>query len=165
MIYTSDDELIDCEYIRQKKLVQDFHDKFYTEVDTARARNFTTPLIVPQHSKPLISNHDFREFIENGVVTSEMEELRDNLEGFSSNAYAGEVFGMRNLTYTKLNDLKDVPSELRKWLSYHQLKEQCDNRHRQMKKIVHKLHSEDPAEKKAAKEHLERYVVSDILIF
>lgn len=160
MIYTSDGQLMDCEYIRQKKLVLSFLQRFYAEIEQARARNFTSTLTVPKNRHPLVSDHDFREFIDNGIVTSEMEELQYNVQEFAdgqTQAAAGDAFGMRNLTYIPITSEDEIPKDLHKQLNYRRLKHQCDQRHVQMRDLAHGLQSSDPQEQQSAGESLQRH--------
>lgn len=160
MIYTSDGQLMDCEYIRQKKLVASFLDRFYGEIEQARARNFTSPLMVSKNRHSLVSDHDFREFIDNGIVTSEMEDLQYNVQEFATGqsfAADGDAFGLRNLTYIRIASEADIPEDLQKQLNYRKLKHQCDQRHMQMKNLAHGLQSSDPQEQQTAGETLQRH--------
>lgn len=160
MIYTSDGQLMDCEYIRQKKMVRSFLTRFYNEIEQARARNFTSPLMVPKKHHSLVSDHDFREFIENGIVTSEMEELQYNVQEFANGqsfAADGDAFGLRNLTYIPIVSEDDIPNDLQKQLNYRRLKHQCDQRHVQMRDLAHGLQSSDPQEQQTAGETLQRH--------
>uniref|UniRef100_A0A1Q3FYC2 phospholipase A2 n=2 Tax=Culex tarsalis TaxID=7177 RepID=A0A1Q3FYC2_CULTA len=160
MIYTSDGQLMDCEYLRQKKLVADFRNRFYAEIETARARNFTSPLSVPLNHHSLVSNHDFREYLDNGVATPEMEDLQYSVQEFQdgqSAAWQQDAFGLRNLTYIRLESDGDVPEDLREQLNYRRLKHQCDQRHAQMRDLAHGLESSDPQEQQTAGETLQRH--------
>lgn len=160
MIYTSDGQLMDCEYIRQKKMIRSFLTRFYNEIEQARARNFTSPLMVPKKHHSLVSDHDFREFIENGIVTSEMEELQYNVQEFANGqsfAADGDAFGLRNLTYIPIVSEDDIPNDLQKQLNYRRLKHQCDQRHVQMRDLAHGLQSSDPQEQQTAGETLQRH--------
>lgn len=160
MIYTSDGQLMDCEYIRQKKLVLSFLQRFYAEIEQARARNFTSTLTVSKNRHPLVSDHDFREFIDNGIVTSEMEELQYNVQEFAdgqTQAAAGDAFGLRNLTYIPITSEDEIPKDLHKQLNYRRLKHQCDQRHVQMRDLAHGLQSSDPQEQQSAGESLQRH--------
>lgn len=152
MIYTSDGQLMDCEYLRQKKLIADFLNRFYAEIEVARARNFTSPLSVPRNHHSLVSDHDFREYLDNGVATPEMEDLQYSVQEFQQDA-----FGLRNLTFIRLESDEDVPEDLREQLNYRRLKHQCDQRHAQMRDLAHGLESSDPQEKQSAGESLQRH--------
>lgn len=155
MIYTSDGQLMDCEYLRQKKLVADFLNRFYAEIEVARARNFTSPLSVPRNHHSLVSDHDFREYLDNGVATPEMEDLQYSVQ--ESAAWPQDAFGLRNLTYIRLESDGDVPEDLREQLNYRRLKHQCDQRHLQMRDLAHGLQSSDPQEQQTAGETLQRH--------
>lgn len=160
MIYTSDGQLMDCEYLRQKKLVADFLNRFYAEIEMARARNFTSPLSVPRNHHSLVSDHDFREYLDNGVATPEMEDLRYSVQEFQNGqlaAWPQDAFGLRNLTYIRLESDGDVPEDLREQLNYRRLKHQCDQRHLQMRDLAHGLQSSDPQEQQTAGETLQRH--------
>lgn len=160
MIYTSDGQLMDCEYLRQKKLIADFLNRFYAEIEVARARNFTSPLSVPLNHHSLVSDHDFREYLDNGVATSEMEDLQFSVQEFQdgqSSAWQKDAFGLRNLTFVRLESDGDVPEDLREQLNYRRLKHQCDQRHSQMRDLAHGLQSSDPQEQQTAGESLQRH--------
>lgn len=160
MIYTSDGQLMDCEYLRQKKLVADFLSRFYAEIEVARARNFTSPLSVPRNHHSLVSEHDFREYLDNGVATPEMQDLQYSVQEFQdgqSAAWQQDAFGLRNLTYVRLESDGDVPEDLREQLNYRRLKHQCDQRHAQMRDLAHGLESSDPQEQQTAGETLQRH--------
>lgn len=160
MIYTSDGQLMDCEYIRQKKMVHTFLHRFHEEIEQARARNFTSPLTVSKNRHSLVSDHDFREFLDNGVVTSEMEDLQYNVQEFAdgqSFAADGDAFGLRNLTYIRITSEDQIPKDLHKQLDYRRLKHQCDQRHVQMRDLAHGLQSSDPQEQQTAGETLQRH--------
>ena len=150
MIFSSEKQIIDCDYIRKKPMVRGFLDKFYAEIDTARARNFTSPFTASRRG---VSEHEFRDFIENDLIDDdEMNEL----DGYTSSIYPGDAFGLRNLSYLTLRSDTDIPDDLRPLLNYHHLKKQCDERHRQMKDMLHNLNSEDKERKEIAEEHLKR---------
>lgn len=155
MIYTSDGQLMDCEYLRQKKLIADFLNRFYAEIEVARARNFTSPLSVPRSHHSLVSDHDFREYLDNGVATPEMEDLQYSVQEFQEGQQ--DAFGLRNLTFIRLESDGDVPEDLHEQLNYRRLKHQCDQRHAQMRDLAHGLESSDPQEKQSAGESLQRH--------
>uniref|UniRef100_A0AAG5DT90 phospholipase A2 n=1 Tax=Anopheles atroparvus TaxID=41427 RepID=A0AAG5DT90_ANOAO len=163
IIYNSDGEMMDCEYVRQRPMVQQFHTRFYDEFAQARARNFTSPFNVPNgagyHS--LVSDHDFREYIDHDVVTPEMDELQYNAYEFPAGVPASssgiDAFGMRNLTYIPLRDRADIPQELVGQLNFHELKQRCNVRHMQLKEIATGLRSSDPENQRIANEKLQRH--------
>lgn len=136
MIYSKEDELIDCEYVRKKEFVNGFLNQFFNEISTARARNFTTPT-------------NYHKLVHQSMSgDGEMMEMSD--------AAAMDAFGMRNLEYKQIRDENDVPADILPLMNYNNLKRQCDNRHRQMKRIVHDMNSEHPENRKNATEHLNR---------
>lgn len=139
MIYANDDELIDCEYVRRKGFVRGFLTKFFDEIATARARNFTAP--------PTLNDADQRYYSAAAVAP----EYDDGLTTTSADA-----FGMRTLEYRRLDGKADVPEELKPLMRYGDLKRQCDERHRQMKRIVHDMASGETDRVEAATEKLER---------
>jgi hypothetical protein len=152
MIYSSDHELLDCEYIQQKSYVLEFNDKFYREFEVAKARNFTAPARLTKPMSAMFSDHEFRDFVDNGVMSSDMDDFVDNL----GPRYAEDAFGMRNLTYTRLDDKSQLPADLLQLMDYQKLKRQCDKRHAQMKEILHHLHGDDEEVKEKAKDTLDR---------
>ncbi|XP_058829080.1 uncharacterized protein LOC131688669 isoform X3 [Topomyia yanbarensis] len=160
MIYTSDGLLMDCEYVRQKKLIKDFRNRFYDEIEQARSRNFSTNFGASKNHHSLVSDHDFREFLDNGIITSEMEDLHYNIQEFSGNQPSvpqSDAFGMRNLSYIRLDSEADIPKDLAKQLNYRRLKHQCDQRHVHMRDIAQRLQSSDAQEKQTAEQSLQRH--------
>lgn len=143
MIYSRDDELIDCEYVRQKSFVADFLQKFYAEIGQARARNFTS-LPSAHHVKPLVTDREFRRFNDDDIVPDDyMEPVED-------------AFGMRTLQYTTLTNDVDLPDNLKPLMDYKSLKQQCDERHRQMQRIVHDMNGDNEERRDVASQHLDR---------
>lgn len=154
MIYSADDELIDCEYQRQKPLVREFLTKFHSEVATARARNFTAP---PAHQQ---RHHLWR---------TPSDELSETLRDFhtitgvevpdttpADSDVTDDAFGMRTLQYVRLSGKHDIPADLRPLMQYGALKKQCDQRHTQLKRIVHDMQSDESERREAATESLQR---------
>lgn len=142
MIYSKEDQLIDCEYVRKKSYVNEFLQTFYNEVNMARLRNFTAPP----------NNADMHR--------QQTDQLDGNYMRYNPDTDADamvDAFGLRSLEYTNVQDENDVPADMLPLMNYHSLKMQCDERHRQMKKIVHGMNSEEPESRRAATEHLERY--------
>ncbi|XP_035793833.1 uncharacterized protein LOC118467436 isoform X2 [Anopheles albimanus] len=162
IIYNSEGEMMDCEYVRQRTMVHQFRARFTAEFAQARARNFTSPLTgPPRHS--LVSDHEFREYIERDIVTPEMQELQYNVFEFPAaraelpqSAAASDAFGMRNLTYIPLRALEEIPEELAGLLNYQELKQRCNVRHKQLKEIASGLQSADPERQRIANEKLQR---------
>lgn len=160
MIFTSDNQLMDCEYVRRKALVANFVDQFIQETNLARTQNLTSNNAAP-HKRPLkVSSHDFREFIENGIVTSEMEQLQSNLNEFSNGGLVEndeDSFKPRNMSYIRLDSESDIPEDILKQLNYQRLKNLCDKRHRQMQNMAHGVQSAEEVERKSAEETLQRH--------
>lgn len=148
MIYSRDDELIDCEYVREKSFVKGFLNKFYNEVETARSRNFSSPLN-NHFKKSMTSDREFRQFTKNGEIPYNFYEKPEESE-------FDDAFGMRNLEYKQLRHSTDVPDDMFPLLNYNNLKLQCDERHRQMKRIVYDLNSDHVERRRNATDHLER---------
>lgn len=169
MIYSKDDELIDCEYVRQKSFVRDFLSKFHGEIAVARARNFTAPAPRRRHHHRHHADEDvaltdalqdFRALTlgseaQEEVADNGMRRLYDSAEQADDEA-AEDAFGMRTLQYRQLHGASDVPDDMVPLLRYGQLKRQCDERHQQMKRIVHDMASGEADRREAATEHLER---------
>lgn len=147
MIYSRDDELIDCEYVREKSFVKGFLNKFYNEVETARSRNFSSPLN-NHFKKSMTSDHEFQQFTENGQIPYDFYERPEESDD--------DAFGMRNLEYKQLQRNTDVPDDMFPLLNYKNLQFQCDERHRQMKSIVYDLSSDHEESRRNATDHLER---------
>ncbi|XP_049539851.1 uncharacterized protein LOC125953979 isoform X2 [Anopheles darlingi] len=167
IIYNSEGEMMDCEYVRQRTMVHQFRAQFTAEFVQARARNFTSPLTgPPRHS--LVSDHEFRDYIDRGIVTPEMQELQYNVFEFPAGsasappqsnrpAVVSDAFGMRNLTYIPLRAFEEIPEELAALLNYQELKQRCNVRHKQLKEIASGLQSADPERKRIASEKLQRH--------
>lgn len=158
LIYSSLGELVDCEYIRQKPLVIGFLRKFYDDVDVVRSRNFTSPQYKPR-GKSLISNHEFRRYIDDNIIPDEFYDLDEMTP-------AADAFSMRNLSYKRIKDKQDIPTDMRRWLNFNELKTTCTEKHRQMKQLVQKMSSIDENARENATEHFNRKkrALSDWLI-
>lgn len=158
MIYSKDDELLDCEYVRQKGFVRGFLKTFYDEVDVARARNFTAPPAQHKRRHHLLDDtlNDFEAFSNpaRSLQYAQMEVDEDDDEERSE--VTSDAFGMRSLEYKEVRREEDLPAELIPLLDYSSLKAQCDVRHKQMKQIVHDMSSEQDDRREAATETLNR---------
>ncbi|XP_049291189.1 uncharacterized protein LOC125768061 isoform X3 [Anopheles funestus] len=171
IIYNSDGQMMDCEYVRQRGMVHQFRTRFYSEFFQAQARNFTSPFNglagSKTHHHSLVSNHDFQQYIEHDIVTAEMEELQYNVYEFPAGVpdthKTIDAFGMRNLTYIPLHAQSDIPSDLLEQLNFRELKQRCNVRHMQLKEIAQGLQSSDPEHQRIASENLQRHkrAVSD----
>uniref|UniRef100_A0A8W7Q0H4 phospholipase A2 n=2 Tax=gambiae species complex TaxID=44542 RepID=A0A8W7Q0H4_ANOCL len=163
IIYNSEGQMMDCEYVRQRDMLHQFRDRFFAEFAQARARNFSSGQGGPQtvDRASLVSNHDFRQYLEHDIVTPEMEELQYNVYEFPAGVPAAQqtidAFGMRNLTYIPLRAVADIPAELLEQLNFQQLKQRCNVRHMQLKEIATGLRSADPEHKRIANEKLQRH--------
>ncbi|XP_059608682.1 uncharacterized protein LOC132256346 isoform X2 [Phlebotomus argentipes] len=159
-IYSGDDKLIDCEYIRQKHHIQEFISKFNGEVALARSHNFTNhPTNHHQYSLPAVTQHEFREFLDNDAIPSSYRMAFEDMEDFESVndvTRRSERFGMRNFTFVHLRTLEDVPKDLVALMDMKEVKEQCNVRHAELKKIVGGLDSNDEDVRRNASEHLNR---------
>ncbi|XP_059608683.1 uncharacterized protein LOC132256346 isoform X3 [Phlebotomus argentipes] len=160
-IYSGDDKLIDCEYIRQKHHIQEFISKFNGEVALARSHNFTNhPTNHHQYSLPAVTQHEFREFLDNDAIPSSYRMAFEDMEDFESVndvTRRSERFGMRNFTFVHLRTLEDVPKDLVALMDMKEVKEQCNVRHAELKKIVGGLDSNDEDVRRNASEHLNRF--------
>ncbi|XP_063701983.1 uncharacterized protein LOC134832017 isoform X2 [Culicoides brevitarsis] len=159
VIFTSEHQLIDCEYVRQRDLVKHFLQKFYQEVSQSKAHNFSTSYLnnIPhRHHHPHLSDHEFRQFIDNGVLASELEDFASN--GLTDEKFEDEAreYGLRNAVYKKLNDENDLPEELRRWMDVRALRVMCNKRHRQMKQLAAAINGDNESERTEAEEHLNR---------
>ncbi|XP_035899135.1 uncharacterized protein LOC118506298 isoform X2 [Anopheles stephensi] len=169
IIYNSEGQMMDCEYVRQRTMVHQFRSRFASEFSQARARNFTSPFsgatAGTHHS--LVSDHDFEQYIEHDIVTPEMEELQYNVFEFPAGVPAThqtiDAFGMRNLTYIPLHAREAIPADLLELLNFRELKQRCNVRHMQLKQIAQGLQSSDPEHQRIANENLQRHkrAVSD----
>lgn len=137
MIYSRDDELIDCEYVREKSFVNGFLNKFYDEIELARSRNFSSPQN-NHHKQSMTGDREY------------------NFYDKPEESDTDDAFGMRNLEYKQLRHNTDVPDDMLPLMNYKNLKLQCDERHRQMKRIVYDLSSDHEESRRNATEHLER---------
>lgn len=131
MIYSEADELVDCEYVRTKEFVNGFLRTFFGEVEVARARNFTAAMPSLQYEY-------------------------DYAAAAAEDDFVTDAFGWRTLQYKQLHGQSDIPQDMRPLMNYNGLKLQCDQRHREMKRIALNLNSEHPEIRKNATEHLER---------
>lgn len=146
MIYSRDEQLLDCEYLSERKFVRQFVRKFHDEVYQAeKIRNMTTSSTSYYQPESLHHNRKFRHYVQNEEVPS--IDITD---------MDGDAFGMRNLTYHRLWSASDVPNDLQSIMDYEQLKQQCDERHRQMQRIVNDLDSHSDDVRQNATDHLNR---------
>lgn len=147
MIYSRDDDLLDCEYLSERQFVRQFVTKFYDEVYQAeKARNLSTISTSYYQPESVHHNRKFRHFVKNEEApTIDFADAGD-----------ADAFGMRNLTYHQLWTKADVPHDLQALMDYDVLKQQCDERHRQMQRIVRNLDSHSEATRQNATEHLNR---------
>lgn len=146
MIYSLDDELLDCEYLSERQFVRQFVTKFYDEVYQAeKARNLSTISTSYYQPESVHHNRKFRHYVKNEEVP--VIDFTDT---------DGDAFGMRNLTYHRLWTEDDVPKDLQTIMDYDVLKEQCDERHRQMQRIVNDLDSHSEDTRQNATDHLNR---------
>lgn len=162
VIFTSEHQLIDCEYVRQREIVKHFLTKFYRDIAQAKARNFTSySNYIPHHHKIHLSDHEFRQFIDTGVLASEIDDIQNNLDEFdTSSKFEDEVdeFGLRNVAYKKLESENDLPEDIRRWMDVRSLRVMCNKRHREMKKLAAAMSGDNESERNDAEEHLNRYV-------
>lgn len=146
MIYSRDDELLDCEYLSEPKFVRQFVTKYYHEVyEAEKARNLSTTSSSHYQPESVHHNIKFRHYMKNEEEST--IDLTDT---------DGDAFGMRNLTYHRLWTEADVPKDLLAIMDYDVLKQQCDERHRQMQRIVNDLGSHNEDTRQNATDHLNR---------
>lgn len=144
IIYSRDDEVIDCEYLTKRSFVNEFTQTFYKEIHRAgKLRN--NPLLT---NVSLIASYQ-QQNQHLGESSSTDYSFADENEG-------DDVFGSRNLSYHQLWSESDIPVDLRPLMNYESLKKQCDLRHEQLKHIVDGLESNDAYERSNATEHLSR---------
>lgn len=146
MIYSRDDELLDCEYLSERQFVRQFVTKFYDEVYQAeKARNLSTISTSYYQPESVHHNRKFRHFMKNEEAP--VIDFADTTT---------DVFGMRNLTYHRLWNEDEIPEDLQTIMDYDVLKRQCDERHHQMQHIVNDLDSPDEDTRQNATDHLHR---------
>lgn len=146
MIYSRDDELLDCEYLSERQFVRQFVTKFYHEVYQAeKARNHSIISTSYYQPESVHTNRKFRHYVKNEEVAV--------IDSTDAN---DDAFGMRNLTYHRLWTEADVPKDLLAIMDYDVLKQQCDERHRQMQLIVNDLDSHSEDTRQNATNHLNR---------
>lgn len=162
MIYSADDDLIDCEYQRQKPLVREFLTKFHREIAEARARNFTVPPPVTPHrqrhrnaaSASAELSETLRDF--HAITGVEVPATDTTPARTTVDDDGAQSFDMRSMQYVRLSGKHDIPANLRPLMQYAELKKQCDQRHTQLKRIVHEMQSSDTDRREAATENLKR---------
>jgi hypothetical protein len=124
LIYGTNNELRDCEFLRQKKIVRDFLDSF-------------------------------RKDIERATISSSSENIYSEVEDETEE----DVYSFRNVTFQILDNGSPLPSDISEWLDFENLKQQCRENHREMKKLLrHKQHGTEE-QQRHANNHLERFVV------
>nr|QHO60752.1 salivary phospholipase A2 [Sergentomyia schwetzi] len=160
-IYSGDDKIVDCEYIREKHHIHEFISKFNGDVTLARSHNFTNDNGYQYHQSalPAVTKHEFRNFLDNDAIPPSYQMAFDDVEDFEITndlARKSERFGMRNFTFVELRDLQDIPSDLLPLLDIQSITEQCNQRHEEMQRIVGGIDSDDEEIRKNATEHLDR---------
>ncbi|XP_055707000.1 uncharacterized protein LOC129804039 isoform X2 [Phlebotomus papatasi] len=159
-IYSGDDKIIDCEYIRQKHHIQDFISKFNRDVTMAQSHNFTNyPSNHHQYTMPEVTKHEFREFLDNDAIPPSYKmafEDTEDFENLNEVTRQTERYGMRNFTFVELRQKQDIPEDLLPLLDIKSIKEQCNLRHQELQKIVGGLDSDDEDIRRNATEHLNR---------
>lgn len=159
-IYSGDDKIIDCEYIRQKHHIQDFISKFNGDVTMAQSHNFTNyPNNHHQYTMPEVTKHEFREFLDNDAIPQSYQmafEDTEDFENLNDVTRQTERYGMRNFTFVELRQEQDIPKDLLPLLDIKSIKEQCNQRHQELQKIVGGLDSDDEDIRRNATEHLNR---------
>lgn len=137
IIYSSNQNIEDCDYVRQRGAINHFFKQFYKEVNHAISTN-QSETYTPQ--KYHLSEHEFREFVENGWIQSDFDDdlfPTNNDFGFIDDE--NRPFGFSNFTYRKINSILDVPNDLVQLLDLYRLKKKCNRRHREMKKLAHAI--------------------------
>lgn len=154
LIYTFDNKLQDCEYIKEKTAVRKFLETFKNEVEKAKSIS---------GNKIERGNEIFDDFSENnedymeedeGKIEKYKEEAEEEVEGekeeeFSENEY-------RNVTFKIIRTYDDLPKELSGWMNYTLLKNKCSENHKMLKQLTHDKYHGDEKSKKLAEERLER---------
>lgn len=149
MIYSrEDDSLADCEYLTERKFVRQFVTKFHDEVSQAeRARNLTAGSTSYYEPESKHYAQKFRHLLKSDVEPEESE----------GSEYSGpDAFGMRNITFRRLFSESDIPLDLQDITDVDVLKQQCDDRHSQMERLLTDLNSDDQSERQNATDHLTR---------
>lgn len=124
MIYSLDNDLLDCEYLKDRDFAEEFVQKFYDEIERAEhLHNF---------SAFVFTLPKLRHRIHRNVQKVDMTMNNDD-----------ELFSMKNISYQPLNTINDIPDDLAVILSYENLKTQCDNNHRQMLQNIDGSQSKD----------------------
>lgn len=85
-----------------------------------------------------------------------LQKKYDEYVGVDDVDFSTDGFGIRTLQYKRLVEQAEIPDDMRRLMNYNGLKMQCDQRHREMKRIALNLNSEHPETRKNATEHLER---------
>lgn len=153
IIYSSEQKIIDCEYVRQRRAINHFLKNFYKEVNHAIRKNHSTANL---SHKIHLSEHEFREFIENGQVESDFDDLPELKDEFGYFDDEFEANGFSNLTYKQIDGIADVPQDMLQLLNLRQLREKCNQRHREMKKLVHAMSGTNETDRIEATEHITR---------
>lgn len=148
--------MIDCEYVRQRHIVKHFLSKFYREVTQSKAHNYSTLYNIPHHHKVHLSDHEFRQFIENGILASETDDIESSFDDNSRFEDEISEYGLRNVVYKRLESENDVPEDIRRWMDVRSLRVMCNKRHRQMKELAAAMSGDNESERDEAEEHLNR---------
>lgn len=137
VIYSLDNDLLDCEYLRGRNFAEEFVQKFYDEIERAdNLHKFSTSAL----ALPKLRHHIHRN-VSKVAITMDIYD---------------EIFGMKDISYQPLSTMNDVPDDLAVILSYENLKTQCDKNHRQMMQTIDDSKSKNQTKKINAIKHMNR---------
>lgn len=154
-------DMMDCEIVRRKDLIQSFVHKFDKEVEVLRRRNSTHPshLHHHQYKLPHLTEHEFNDFLETENLPFSYQMSFDNQEEFDNVnriIRRDQVYFSRSVNYEKIEDYTDLPNELVDLLNFKSIRSQCDEIHQRMKDIAHGLNSANDKHRQNATESLDR---------
>lgn len=140
MIYSLDNELLDCEYLDGLEFVEQFNEKFNEEISEAMKHRSSIDLNVLSQSYQLPK---FRHQTKINKIDMTMDSI-------------DELNGMKNLTYQIITDITKIPDDLKQMTNFNSLKTQCDANHQKVMRIINDLHSNSDDSRRNATDHLNR---------
>lgn len=165
LIYTIDDVIQDCEFIRQKKIIEKFLNTFRRDVERAKIFYQIDNEVQNEENAPVENERKRQErsVDENDYIEDEYDEDNMDDEGtierYSINEEdidEDDSYEFRNVTFQILQDDDDLPGELAEWMDFPMLKAECKRTHRLLKRLVHDSQHGNEETKKLAQEHFER---------
>ncbi|KAK6626217.1 hypothetical protein RUM43_006524 [Polyplax serrata] len=153
LIYTFDNRVQDCEYLRQKTVIDKFLSTFRSDVNRAKiTKQIDEENVIDEEEQPE------EEEEEDDDSDEYLDGDESSIERYSPDLENEEHFGseFRNVTFQIIHPGDDLPADLAEWMNYTHLKKKCRENHRILKKLAHDSRHGDERRRKRADERLAR---------